>query len=165
MKRKKGGNDIQLLQDVGFNLQFLVGSGTPYTRYSTPVGVGSFSQRTNILGSVNGSSKPWTFRTNLRIDKNVELTWGKKDSDSRKKANLNIYLQVLNLFNTRNIASVYAFTGNPNDDGFINSPLAQSTLQGATSAQGYTDQYSIYINNPSNYNRPRVIRIGLQLDF
>ena len=165
MKRKKDGNDIQLFQDVGFNLQFLVGSGTPYTRYNNVIGVGSFGGRSSILGSVNGNSKPWTFRTNLRIDKNVELTWGKKDSDNRKKANLNIYLQVLNLLNTKNIQNVYSYTGNPEDDGFINSPLAQSTLQGATSPQGYTDQYSIYINNPGNYSRPRVIRIGLQLDF
>ncbi len=163
MKRKKDGNDIQLLQDVGFNLQFLIGSGTPYTRNNAPVGIGSFGQRSTILGSVNGSNKPWNFRSNLRIDKTVELTWGK--DDNKKKANLNIYLQILNLFNTMNIADVYAYTGNPNDDGFLSSPLAQSTLQGALSAQAYTDQYTIYMNNPANYNRPRVIRIGLQLDF
>lgn len=164
MKRKKGGNDIQLLQDVGFNLQFLIGSGTPYTRWSQAVGLGG-NQRSNIVGSVNGSYKPWTFRANLRIDKNVQLTWGKKDSDEKKKANLNIYLQVLNLFNTKNVLGVYAFSGNPDDDGYLSSPLAQSTLQSLNSPQGYTDQYTIYMNNPGNYSRPRVIRIGLQLDF
>ena len=164
MKRKKDGNDIQLLQDVGFNLQFLVGSGTPYTRWSAAVAQGS-NQRSNVLGSVNGSYKPWTFRANLRIDKNVQLTWGKKDSDDRKKANLNIYLQVLNLLNTRNVASVYNYTGNPDDDGFVNSPLALSSVQSLNSPQGFLDQYAIYANNPSNFQRPRVIRIGLQLDF
>jgi hypothetical protein len=164
MKRKKDGNDIQLLQDVGFNLQFLVGSGTPYTRWSAAVAQGS-NQRSNILGSVNGSYKPWTFRANLRIDKNVQLTWGKKDSDDRKKANLNIYLQVLNLLNTRNVAGVYNYTGNPDDDGFVNSPLALSSVQSLNSPQGFLDQYAIYANNPSNFQRPRVIRIGLQLDF
>ncbi len=162
MKRKKDGNDIQLLQDVGFNLQFLVGSGTPYTKWSAAVAPGG---RSNIAGSINGSSKPWNFRANLRIDKNVELTWGKKDSDDRKKANLNIYLQVLNVLNTRNIQNVYNFTGTPDDDGYLNSPLAQSTIQSVNSPQGLTDQYSIYTNFPTNYSRPRVIRIGLQLDF
>lgn len=164
MKRKNGGNDIQILKDIGFNLQFLVGSGTPYTRWSNAVGLGSNS-RSNIVGSVNGSYKPWTFRANLRIDKNVELTWGKKDSDQKKKANLNIYLQVLNLLNTKNVLGVYNFTGNPDDDGYLNSPLAQSTIQSLNSPQGYIDQYTIAMNNPANYNRPRVIRIGLQLDF
>lgn len=164
MKRKKDGNDIQLLQDVGFNLQFIVGSGTPYSRWQYPIGIGSNTQ-TRLLGAINGSNKPWSYRANLRIDKNVELTWGKKDSEDRKKANLNIYLQVLNLFNTKNVTGVYNFTGNPEDDGYLTSPLAESTIQSLNSPQGYLDQYSIFANNPGNYSRPRVIRIGLQLDF
>lgn len=162
--KRKNGNPIQLLQDVGFNLQFFIGSGTPYTRWSSPVAING-NARSNILGSVNGSSKPWTFRANLRIDKTIELTWGKKDSDNRKKANLNVYLQVLNLFNNQNILGVYNFTGNAEDDGYLNSPLAQSTIQNLNSPTGFVDQYTIYINNPGLYNRPRVIRIGLQLDF
>lgn len=162
--KRKSGNPIQLLEDVGFNLQFLIGSGTPYTRWDVPVAQGS-NQRSNIVGSVNGSYKPWTFRANLRIDKNVKLTWGKKDSDEKKHANLNIYLQVLNLFNNRNVLGVYNFTGNADDDGYLNSPLAQSTIQSLNSPQGFTDQYTIYMQNPGNFNRPRVIRIGLQLDF
>lgn len=163
-KRKKSGNAVQLLQDVGFNLQFLVGSGTPYTRWSDPVAVAS-GQRTNIAGSINGSYKPWTFRANLRVDKNIELTWGKKDGDEGKKANLNVYVQILNLFNTRNVLGVYNYTGNPDDDGYLQSPMAIQTMQGLNSQQGYIDQYTIYVNNPDNYNMPRVIRIGLELNF
>lgn len=162
--KRKNGNAIQLLQDVGFNLQFLVGSGTPYTRWQYPIGAGS-NKSPSVQGSINGSNKPWTFRANLRIDKNVELTWGKKDSDKQKKANLNIYVQVLNLFNNQNVLGVYNFTGVADDDGYLASPLAQSTVQSLNSPAGFIDQYNIYINNPGNYGRPRVIRIGLQLDF
>lgn len=162
--KRKSGNPIQLLEDVGFNLQFLVGSGTPYTRWDLAVARGS-NQRSNIVGSVNGSSKPWTFRANLRVDKNVKLTWGKKDSDEKKHANLNIYVQVLNLFNNRNVLGVYNFTGDPEDDGYLASPQAQSTVQNLNSPQGFVDQYTINMRNPDNFGRPRVIRIGLQLDF
>ena len=162
--KKKKGNPIQLLKDVGFNLQFLIGSGTPYTKWLTPVAAAG-NVRSQVDGSINGSYKPWTFRANLRIDKNIELTWGKKDSDKRKRANLNIYIQVLNLLNTLNILNVYNFTGNPDDDGYLASSYAQATLKNANSPQGYTDQYGIYINNPGNYNLPRQIRIGLMLDF
>lgn len=162
--KRKSGNPIQLLEDVGFNLQFLIGSGTPYTRWDLAVARGS-NQRSNIVGSVNGNSKPWTFRANLRVDKNVKLTWGKKDSDEKKHANLNIYVQVLNLFNNRNVLGVYNFTGDPEDDGYLASPLAQSTIQSLNSPQGFVDQYTINMQNPGNFNRPRVIRIGLQLDF
>jgi len=162
--KRSGGNDRQLLRNVGFNLQGIIGSGTPYTRWSNPVAIGS-NQRSNILGSLNGSYKPWTFRLNLRIDKNIQLTWGKKDSDQRKHANLNIYLQVLNLLNRKNVQGVYAFTGNPDDDGYLTSPLALSTIQNLNSPVGFTDQYSISMSNPANYSLPRQIRIGLMLDF
>lgn len=162
-RKKKGESQtVQVFQNMGANLIFRVGSGTPYTRYVAAVPVGG---RSSIAGSLNGSNKPWQFRTDLRVDKNIELTWGKKDGDSKKTANLNIYLQVLNLLNTRNVLGVYSYTGNPDDDGFLASPLGQTTANSNISPTGYTDQYNIYINNPGNYARPRTIRIGVLLDF
>lgn len=165
-RKKKGEQQtVQLLQDVGLNFQILTGSGTPYTRTSAATPVGG-SSRATILGSLNGSNKPWQFRSNLRIDKNIELSWGKKEGEDRKTANLNIYLQVLNLFNTRNVLGVYQYTGNPEDDGYIASPQgSQQVATSVASTAAYTDQYNIYINNPANYSRPRTIRIGVMLDF
>lgn len=162
-RTKKGESQtLQVFKNMGANLLFRIGSGTPYTRYigATPIG-----GRTSILGSLNGSNKPWQFRTDLRIDKNIELTWGDKDSDNRKRANLNIYLQVLNLLNTRNILNVYNYTGNPEDDGYLSSTLGQTNTATNVSPQGFFDQYSIFLNNPGNYARPRTIRIGVLLDF
>lgn len=168
-KTKKDGSSqtVQIFKDMGANIQFLTGSGTPYTRYSAPVAIGG---RSNIAGSLNGSIKPWQFRSNLRVDKNIELTWGKKEGDDRKTANLNIYVQVLNLFNTRNVMNVYAFSGNPDDDGYLASTGGQQTIQTINntlyqSSLAYQDQYNIFINSPNNYSRPRTIRIGVQLDF
>jgi hypothetical protein len=162
-RKKKGESQtVQIFQNMGANLILHVGSGTPYTRYVAAVPVGG---RSSISGSLNGSNKPWQFRSDLRIDKNIELTWGKKDGDSKKTANLNIYLQVLNLLNTRNVLGVYSYTGNPEDDGFLASPLGQATANNSANTAGYTDQYNIYINNPNNYARPRTIRIGVLLDF
>lgn len=164
-RNKKDGTSqtIQVLQDVGANFIFRLGSGTPYTRYISPTPIGG---RTNILGSLNGSNMPWQFRTDFRLDKNIELTWGKKDADSRKTANLNIYLQVLNLFNSKNILGVYSYTGDPDDDGYLSSSLAASgPLKNNPSPSAFSDQYNVYLNNPSNYARPRTIRIGVMLDF
>jgi hypothetical protein len=163
-RKKKGEQQtVQVFQNVGANLSFLIGSGTPYTRdvAASPIG-----GRAQINGSVNGSYKPWQFRANLRVDKNIALTWGKKDSDNKKTANLNIYLQVLNLLNTRNVLGVYNYTGNPDDDGYLASSQGQLFLANSpTTATSFTDQYGIYINNPGNYGRPRTIRIGVLLDF
>lgn len=159
---------MQLLQNVGANLIFRIGSGTPYTRdiAASPITANGTSQRSQINGSINGSNMPWQFRTDFRLDKNIALTWGKKDSDNKKTANLNIYLQVLNLLNTRNILNVYNYTGNPDDDGYLASTTGQLYLNNNPStAASFTDQYNIFINNPNNYSRPRTIRIGVLLDF
>lgn len=162
-KKKDAVQTVQVFQNMGANLMFLIGSGSPYTRKIAAYPIGGTSQ---IDGTINGSSKPWQFRANLKVDKNITLTWGKKDGDSKKTANLNIYLQVLNLFNTKNILNVYNYTGNPDDDGYLASPKGQQFINSnPTTAAAFTDQYSIYLNNPSNYSRPRTIRIGVLLDF
>jgi hypothetical protein len=76
-----------------------------------------------------------------------------------------VYLQVLNLFNRRNILSVYKATGNPEDDGYLTSVQAQNATSSRNDAQSFNDLYSIKVNNPNNYSRPRVIRLGLLLEF
>jgi hypothetical protein len=162
-KKKDVTQTVQVLQNVGANLIFRIGSGTPYTRDIAASPAGGRSQ---INGSINGSYKPWQFRTDLRVDKNIELSWGKKDSENKKTANLNIYLQVLNLLNNRNILGVYNYTGNPDDDGYLASTQGQLYVNNnPATATSFTDQYNIYINNPGNYGRPRTIRIGVLLDF
>jgi hypothetical protein len=161
--KKKDGKMIQLLSDVGFNLSFIVGSGTPYTQNSSAVPLNG-NAKSNIVGQINGASKPWNFRSNLRIDKNIPLTWG-KNSDNKKTANLNVYLQVLNLLNRKNILNVYSYTGNADDDGYLSSTQAAAALAITNSAVAFSNMYSIRMNNPTNYSLPRQIRIGLLFNF
>ncbi len=162
---RKNEKRINVFEDVGFNLSFLLGSGTPYTRWSTAVPTQGGNSRSNIEGQINGSSKPWNFRANMRIDKNIDLSWGREGSDNKKHANLNVYLQVLNLLNTRNVLNVYNYTGTPDDDGYLSSTQAQAAIAQANSAASFIDLYSIRVNNPNNYNTPRQIRIGLLFEF
>lgn len=165
--KNKKGKVIQILEDVGFNLSFILGSGTPYTRWNTAVPYSVFvaGARSSIVGQINGSSKPWSFRSNLRIDKNIPLSFGKKGDEDKKTANLNVYLQVLNLFNNRNVLDVYNYTGNPTDDGYLTSTQAQAALALANSATSFTDLYNISINKAGNYSSPRQIRLGVMFNF
>lgn len=171
LKLKKGDTEksINVLEDVGANIVFRAGSGTPYSKQANVTHEGQFGigGGNNALdGQVNGSNLPWSYKVDLRVDKNVELSWGgKKDGAEKKKANLNIYLQVLNLFNTKNVLAVYKATGNPDDDGYLSSAGAQTTISVQNDPQSFQDLYAVKINNPSNYSRPRVIRLGLLLDF
>jgi len=161
--KRKSGKTLNIFEDVGFNFSFFVGSGTPYTRVSTPVALNG-GARSNILGSINGSRLPWNVRGNLRVDKNIPLTWG-KDAENKNQANLNIYLQVLNVFNNRNVLGVYQFTGNPDDDGYLASSQAVAALAQANSPTSFRDLYTLRMNNSDQFNKPRVIRIGLLLEF
>ncbi len=166
--KTKKGKVIQVFEDVGFNISFILGSGTPYTRWNAAVPYNAYfvPTRSSIVGQINGSSKPWSYRANLRIDKNIPLSWGgKKGEESKKTAGLNVYLQVLNLLNTRNILGVYNYTGNPSDDGYLSSTQAQASLALANSAVAFRDMYAISTNQPSNYSSPRQIRIGVMFNF
>jgi hypothetical protein len=162
--KTKKDKTVQVFEDIGFNLSFLLGSGTPYTRWSA-AGNSFGGSRSTILGQINGSSLPWNFRSNLRIDKNIPLTFGKEDSDNRKTGNLNVYLQILNLLNTRNVLGVYNFTGSAEDDGYLSSTQAQAALAVTNSAVAYSNMYTIRMRNAANYSIPRQIRIGLLFTF
>ncbi len=163
MTRKKGSDSekaVKLLENVGANVQLFAGSGTPYSREV-------IGGRGDLIGSINGSNLPWAFRINLRVDKNMQLTWGGKDGNEKKHASLNIYLTVLNVLNTKNINNVYPATGNPNDDGYLNS--AQGRLEAASktpSPTSFVDLRNTYLgSNQYNYSLPRQARIGLILGF
>lgn len=168
-KGKDNQKSISVLEDVGANIVFRAGSGTPYSKQANITHEGQFGiggTNAALDGQVNGSNLPWSYKVDLRVDKNFELTWGgKKEGDEKKSANLNLYLQVLNVLNTKNILAVYKATGNPDDDGYLASADAQTTISGQNDPEAFRDLYSVKNNNPSNYSRPRVIRLGVLIDF
>lgn len=161
----KSGKEIKWLDNVGANMVIRAGSGTPYTRQSniTPEAQFGVQKRQVLDGSVNGSRLPWQVRADLRIDKNIDLSWGA--GDNKKMANLNVYLQVLNVLNTQNVLNVYRYTGNADDDGYLYAASTQNSIAAQNSEQSFRDLYTIKINNPSNYSIPRRVRIGVMLDF
>lgn len=161
----KKGKEIKWLENVGANMVLRAGSGTPYTRQSnvTPEAQFGVQNRPTLDGSVNGSRLPWQVRMDLRIDKNIDLSWG--SGENKKMANLNVYLQVLNVLNTRNVQGIYRYTGNPDDDGYLYAAQTQNSIASMNSEQSFRDLYSIKVNNPANYSIPRRIRVGVMLDF
>ncbi len=157
-----------ILANAGLNFTARARSGEPYTRHANvrseallnPVG------NTNILGSVNGSRLPWNFKLDARADKDFTIkTKTNSEGVTRRSLYLNVYFVVQNVLNTKNINGVYAYTGNPGDDGYLASAVAQPTIQGATYSQGFIDQYLVKVNNPDNYSLPRRIRIGASVNF
>lgn len=160
----------QVFANAGANLVFRAGSGTPYTRKSNITPEADFTTAANsrsvISGTLNGSRLPWQFKIDAKIDKDFELKFGKNaDGEARRSVFANVYFQVLNVLDAKNILSVYRATGNPDDDGYVNSPAAQPIINSQVSPAAYVDLYQIAANNPGSYSLPRRIRLGVQLNF
>lgn len=163
-REESGKKPIQWLANTGVSLTMNGGSGTPYNASSN---VNSpLTSTSNILkGSYYGSRLPWAFRFDLRLDKDFDLKLGKKDSENRRDAYLNVYLQVLNLLDAKNIIAVYAATGNPDDDGYLTAPEWQREIQTQTDADAYYELYSLYVDYAGHYAAPRQIRLGVIFNF
>jgi len=157
------GKDI--LQNTGVNFVISSGSGSPYTRKAniTPLTGGG---RNVLVGSINGSTKPWRTTINMRLDRDIVIQWGKKDDNAKKKESMmNIYLDVQNILNTKNILNVYRATGNADDDGYLEAYTSQETISTLNDPVAYRNYYTMYMNGPGNYTLPRRIRLGASLSF
>ncbi|MBI9032892.1 MAG: carboxypeptidase-like regulatory domain-containing protein [Bacteroidales bacterium] len=158
--RKIKGTDqvktINWLENTGLNITLYGGTGTPYTK-SSRVGV------MEIEGAQNGARKPASFRFDARVDRDFMLSSG--TGDDARQTYLNVYVQVLNVLNTKNVMDVYAATGVADDDGYLDAPEWQSTINANLDPQAFRDLYRIALMHPGNYSTPRQIRVGLSLNF
>ena len=93
-----------------------------------------------VKGDINGARLPWNYRIDLKIDKDFALHIGKK-RDDKKPIYLNVYLQVLNLLNTKTTISVYRYTGVPDDDGYLSSAVGLDAVD-TYAAQGQVDSFT-----------------------
>jgi hypothetical protein len=155
---------IQIFANTGFALTVNGGSGAPYTaarKVLSPIQGG-----TSLLqGTYNGSRMPASFRFDLRVDRDFTFTLGEKEGKKGHEVFFNVYLQILNLLNSKNILNVYSATGNPNDDGYLSAPEWQREIQEQLDPQAFMQMYQIYVDNGGNYSTPRQIRLGLSFNF
>jgi outer membrane receptor protein involved in Fe transport len=152
----------KVFQDAGANIMLSAGSGTPYSKQSniTQEAASGINDRSTLEGSLYGSRLPWQFRMNMKVNKEFEIKW----SDT-KSSYVNVYVQVQNLLDARNIISVYKATGNPEDDGYLTAAETQNDIMSRNNPDSFIYLYSLAVNNPSHYSLPRTFRMGLSLTF
>ncbi len=147
------GKVINWLENTGLNITFWGGSGTPYTKSSA-------TNRMVIDGSINGARLPSTYRFDGRIDRDFLLVKNDKGGTY-----INVYLQVLNILNTKNVLQVYPATGVADDDGYLADDLWQNEINSNINPQAYRELYTLNLQRPWFYSAPRQIRVGLSLNF
>lgn len=94
---------------------------------------------------------------NLRVEKGFYF----------KKTGLYIsaYVWVENLFNKQNFYYVDPLTGKPNDDGYLNDPSWQQSIENTTDPDSFRQLYQMKLNNPAYYAKPRIWRVGIIVKF
>ena len=149
---------IDLFANAGMNLQAVAVSGRPFTAKEVPDQFGG----DGTVGAINGARLPWNTTLNLRIDKDFQV-------GGPKGVNVNAYLRVSNLLNTRNWRNVYQATASPENDGFLESSRGQSVINSLNASNRDLDiffaSYQWRLLNPDYYSQPRRIFLGLSFGF
>lgn len=78
---------------------------------------------------------------------------------------LSVYVYIQNLLNTDNVLSIYPYTLNANDDGYLKAASSQVNINSQPNVQAYKDLYKAKINNPDNYALPRRVYLGANINF
>ena len=140
---------IRLLENAGLNVQMSAGSGLPYTPYGIgPIINGGVSSRPE--GARNSQVMPWTVRVDLKADKSF-VVW--------KQTQIQAYVQILNLFDRKNVLDVYPSTGDPEDSGYLSTPGGQLLNQ------RQLQEYQVWHHDGFKYDTPRQARLGIIFSF
>jgi outer membrane receptor protein involved in Fe transport len=152
--------NTHILENAGLNLVFRARSGEPFTRYQ-------FAGQRVIVGGVQGSRLPWHYMMDLRIDKSIPLSFGKKAGSDAQASRLGLmaFVYVQNLLNTRDVLRVHGATGRPDNDGWVASPAGVQEASVKSDPKSYQELYLLYNQVPGFLNNPRRINLGISLTF
>ena len=128
----------------GLNVVGHYGSGLPYT---------ATDSKGSRLGERNEARLPANFTADMRFNK--DIGFGKTE-----RYLMSFFVEVDNLFDRKNVLSVYTNTGRPDNDGEI---LGVGVAISNPDEIGYYNH--LYDHDPQNFSAPRTIRLGMEFNF
>ena len=138
---------------MGLNLILSFNSGHNYTKLREPQNLGQANpwnigvrqlldaRTSNPVEPVSASTTPWVF--------NIDLNWNKVFFLG--DFNLELYVNVLNLLNTKQVIDLFPTTGTAEDDGWLKSPFATAYKE----IPYYEDFYRA-VNLQNRFSPPRI---------
>ncbi|MEW5702643.1 MAG: TonB-dependent receptor [Candidatus Zixiibacteriota bacterium] len=150
------------LERTGVNFVFTAGSGFPYSPAEVYNEVSLANLSTNPAGPINSRRTPWTYRLDLKANREIPLG----------RLTLDVYLWVINVFDRENVVDVYEGTGLADQTGWLETPEGQSfatnpdlSVPHDQSGLTATEKYELRQNDPLNFDTPRQIRFGVRWTF
>lgn len=128
-------------------------SGRPYTPVDQWDILGDNGLVADNTGYINSAYAPGSFRIDLKIEKGFPIG----------NFYLTPYVVIENLLDSDNIVGVWRSTGSPYTTGWLNDPDAQGVI--GQRGQGYVKDYETLEKDPNNFGIPRLIKLGLKLNF
>ena len=162
---KVGG--IAIFGGVSVGAIFAAQSGRPYTALSASTFSVTDPFTSPIASGINEVRLPWVSQFDLRVEKRFSVGPGTLDA----------FVWVENVFDTRNTLAVYRATGEPDDDGFLDTPAGQAFITNQPSPASGTFNYLAFAGGPVNiggvhssegplfYGLPRRFRLGVRLSL
>jgi hypothetical protein len=138
-----------------FNINAILSfnSGRPYTPVDQWDILGDNGLVADNTGYINSAYSPSTFRIDLKVEKGFPIG----------SFYITPYVWIENLLDADNIVDIWRSTGSANTTNWLNDPDAQGTIQ--QQGEGYVKDYETLEKDPNNFGIPRLIRLGLKLNF
>ena len=148
-------DNLGIFEQFDANVLVSFNSGRPYTPLVMQDLTVDFTQQSDNRGYVNSAYGPGNFRVDLKLEKGFAFS------------NLIItpYVWIENLFNTQNAVNVYRSTGDPGTTGYLNTQEAQVKIASSKTPSWWVEDYKSLERNPMNYGIPRLIKLGLKVNF
>lgn len=141
------------LENAGVNVLISYDSGRPYTPLASVNILAGTTNFGEVTQYVNSAYAPGVFRIDLKVDKSIRAGI----------VNIVPYLWIENLLDRENFITVWGSTGEPDNTAFLTTPEGQQEIQSA--GPGYALDYKALERDPTNYGKPRTIRVGTRVEF
>ncbi|MCI0699425.1 TonB-dependent receptor [candidate division KSB1 bacterium] len=141
------------LGNVGLNLLFTFGSGLSYTPVRVQTEVLGGTSGYFPIGQVGSATGPWTYQLDVKLDKTIKV----------QNLAFTAYLWAINVTNALNATWVYPGTGEPDNDGYLDTVVGKNFLQ--TWGPNGVELYKFLLRNPNMVGPPRQLRLGLQFNI
>jgi len=142
-----------ILEMFNINALLSFNSGRPYTPTNNWNLLGDNGLTAENTGYINSAYGPGSFRIDLKVEKSFPV------------GNYFIvpYVWIENLLGSVNVTNVWRSTGDPYTTGYLNTPGGRNSV--ANNGEGFAQDYRSLERDPRNFGIPRLIKLGLKLNF
>lgn len=130
-------------------------SGRPYTPVDTWDILADNGISASNTGYINSTFGPASFRIDLKVEKSFAFG----------DFFVTPYVWIENLLDADNVVNVWRSTGSAYSTGYLNTPTGRATIANQTNPAGFEADYKTLEKDPTNFGIPRLIKVGLKLNF